>query len=59
VSPARAELRIAITRDITRRKAIEHELAEKQAELGRSLRLAAAARWRALARAASTAVGDP
>lgn len=36
------ELRIAITRDVTRRKAIEHELAEKQAELGRSVRLAAA-----------------
>ncbi|HEV8520010.1 MAG TPA: ATP-binding protein [Burkholderiales bacterium] len=36
------ELRIAITRDITRRKTIERELAEKQAELGRSLRLAAA-----------------
>lgn len=36
------ELRIAITRDITRRKTIERELAEKHAELGRSVRLAAA-----------------
>jgi two-component system sensor kinase FixL len=36
------ELRIAIARDITRRKEIEHELKAKQDELNRSARLAAA-----------------
>jgi PAS domain S-box-containing protein len=36
------ELRIAVTRDITRRKAMECQLDEKQAEVHRSARLAAA-----------------
>ena len=36
------ELRIAVTRDITRRKAMERQLGEKQAELNRAARLAAA-----------------
>ena len=36
------ELRIAIARDITRRKRVERQLGEKQAELNRSARLAAA-----------------
>lgn len=36
------QLRIAITRDITRRKEIEHQVAEQQAKLSRSARLAAA-----------------
>lgn len=36
------ELRIAIARDITRRKHVERQLGEKQAELNRSARLAAA-----------------
>ena len=36
------ELRIAVTRDITRRKTMERQLAEKQDELGRAARLVAA-----------------
>jgi two-component system sensor kinase FixL len=39
---AAPELRIAIARDISRRKEIERQLGEKQAELNRSARLAAA-----------------